>query len=436
MAQAEIITAESDWLGRLVRVLLVFRALILLITVLLLPPAQRTPAVGVLTILAAALSYVPLRYWPRIGRSVSRHPAYLAVEVVIATLILAAAGARSSFFFFTLGTAALAGVVYGRRGAIPFSLLLIVAYEFVAYEGLPSLHPLHDAQSVVFAPLLYPIALIAGIAARELVERGVRVELELRDRTEALGAERERLRVARELHDSLAKTVEGLAMTASVLPSRCERNPSAAAELARSLAEDARHAAVEARALMSDLRPAAFELPLAQAVRERAEGFAQRACIEVDVSCDTDGTPELSTISTHEVMRILGEALANAVRHGGATHVAVTLGIEGDGLVLRVADDGAGLSDDIDFDRLKAAGHYGLAGMDERARSIGGTLELQPRAGGGAVVTARVPLGSGVPSSDGTPPEDGIAPAGSRRPALRLARFARGGRAGSARMRA
>lgn len=428
-AEPAIITAESDWIGRLVRVLLVFRALILLITLLLLPAAQRTPAVGVLTIVAAALSYLPLRYWPRIGRWVSRHPAYLAVEVLIATLILAAAGARSSFFFFTLGTAALAGVVYGRRGAIPFSALLIAAYELVANAGLPSGHPLHDAQSVVFAPLLYPIALIAGIAARELVERGVRAELELRTQTEVLGAERERLRVARELHDSLAKTVEGLAMTASVLPSRCERDPRAAAELARGLAEDARRAAVEARALMSDLRPAAVELPLAQAVRERAAGFAQRAGIEVEVRCDMDGMPEPSTTGMHELVRILGEALANAVRHGGATHVAVSLGREGDGVVLRVADDGSGLPDGIDFDRLKAAGHYGLAGMDERARSIGGTLEVSPGATGGVVVIAHVPVA-------GAQSEDGVATAGSRRAGIRLSRFARGRRAGSARMRA
>lgn len=435
MPEAAIIAAESDWIGRLVRVLLVFRALILLITLLLLPAAQRTPAVGLLTIVAAALSYIPLRYWPRIGRSVSRHPAYLAVEVLIATLILAAAGARSSFFFFTLGTAALAGVVYGRRGAIPFSLLLIAAYEFVANEGLPTGHPLHDAQSVVFAPLLYPLALIAGIAARELVERGVRVELELRDRTEALGAERERLRVARELHDSLAKTVEGLAMSASVLPSRCERDPSAAADLARSLAEDARHAAVEARALMSDLRPAAVELPLSVAVRERAEGFAERAGIEVEVRCDTDGMREPSaTTGTHELVRILGEALANAVRHGGATRVTVWLGREEDWLVLRVADNGGGLPEGVDFERLKAAGHYGLAGMDERARSIGGTLELQRGADGGGVVTVRVPVAGGAP------PDDGAAPERSRQPAVGLSRLVLGRRAarraGSARMRA
>ena len=428
MPEAAGITAESDWIGRLVRVLLVFRALILLITVLLLPSAQRTFGVGVLTIAAAVLSYVPLRYWPRISHSISRHPIYLAVEVLIATLILAAAGARSSFFFFTLGTAALAGVVYGRRGAIPFSALLIAAYELVANEGLPSGHPLHDAQSIVFAPLLYPIAVIAGIAARELVERGVRVEAELRNQTEVLGAERERLRMARELHDSLAKTVEGLAMTASVLPARCERDPSAAAKLARTLAEDARRAAVEARALMSDLRPAASELPLAQAVRERAEGFAERAGIEVEVNCTTDGIAKLSTAGGHEVLRILGEALANAVRHGGATRVSVSLGLEPDGIVLRVADDGRGLPDAVDFERLKAAGHYGLAGMDERARSIGGTLELAPSAEGGTVVTARVPI-------DGAAPPEGDV---SRwhRSVVRLPRFARRRRAASARMRA
>ena len=184
-------------------------------------------------------------------------------------------------------------------------------------------------------------------------------------------------------------------MTASVLPSRCERDPSAA-RVARSLAEDARQAAVEARALMSDLRPGASDLPLAQAVRERAEGLRRGPgsgrCARRHGRHPGASGRRRSTSS----LRILGEALANAFRHGGATHVAVSLGHEGDGLVLRVADDGGGLPDGVDFDRLKAAGHFGLAGMDERARSIGGTLELTPSAGGGAIVTARVPVGAGA----------------------------------------
>ena len=422
---------QREWIGRLVRVLLVFRALTLLVTVLSLHSDQRTPIVSIAVILAVVMSYVPLRHWDRIGPTLSRHPAYLALEVLLATLILAAAGAHSSFFYFTLGTAVLAGVVYGRRGAIPFSALLIALYELVALEGFPTLHPLHDVQSVVFAPLLYPVAVAAGIAARETVERGVRTEMLLHERTEALGAERERLRMARELHDSLAKSVEGLAMSASVLPGRCEKNPARAAELARGLAADARQAAIEARALMSDLRPGGEdELPLADAIRARAQGFAERFGVSVRFACD-GAIVEPAHGAKHELLRILGEALANAVRHGQAANVAVSLARDGDTQVLRVRDDGVGLPGPVDYEALKAGGHYGLAGMHERARAIRAVLAIEGQPDAGTVVTVRVPVADASPDAD---EREGVAP---RRyaTALRAIRLRRG-RPGSARIRA
>ncbi len=422
---------QREWIGRLVRVLLVFRALTLLVTVLSLHSDQRTPIVSIAVLLAVVVSYVPLRHWDRIGPTLARHPAYLALEVLLATLILAAAGAHSSFFYFTLGTAVLAGVVYGRRGAIPFSALLIALYELVALEGFPTLHPLHDLQSVVFAPLLYPVAVAAGIAARETVERGIRTEMLLHERTEALGAERERLRMARELHDSLAKSVEGLAMSASVLPGRCEKNPARAAELARGLAADARQAAIEARALMSDLRPdGEDELPLADAIRARAKGFAERFGVSVRFECD-DGIVEPAHEAKHEILRILGEALANAARHGQAANVAVSLALDGDTLVLRVRDDGVGLPGPVDYEALKAGGHYGLAGMHERARAIRGSLRIEGQPDAGTVVTVRVPVADASLDAD---ERDGVAP---RRyaTALRAIRLRRGG-PGSARIRA
>ncbi len=407
---------SEQWLGRLVRVLLLFRSLVLLITLATLPRGQQKPAVAVLVLAAVILTYIPLRYWDRVSSSLRRHPAYLGLEVVLATVILAAAGARSPFFYFTLGTAALAGVIYGRRGAIPFSLLLAAGYEWVAREGFPNLHPLHGLQSLMFAPLLYPAAVLAGIAAREVVERGVVTESLLRERTEALATEQERVRVARELHDSLAKTVEGLAMTASVLPKRCERDPAAAAELARQLVTDARQAALEARALMSDLRPTEAEMPLLDAVRGRAESMALRSGVEIRVegeSPDAEPAPERK----HELLRILGEALINAVRHGGAAHVTVSLINDGPGTCLSIADDGCGLDEPVDFERLKAAGHFGLAGMHERARGAGGTLTVDARADRGTVVTVRLP--------------DAERSARSRRPSSRL-RWRLGRRAGAA----
>lgn len=389
---AENTNITNEWLGRLVRVLLVFRCLVLLVTVVLLPAKQHSAVIGIAVIIAALISYVPLRHWNRIAPSLSRHPAYLASEVALATLILAAAGARSSFFYFTLATAALAGVVYGRRGALPFSALLIAAYELVALEGLPDLHPIHDVQSIVFVPMLYPAALAAGVAARELVERGAQTEALLRDRTEDLAAERERLRVARELHDSLAKTVEGLSMSASMLPARCERDPVVAARVARQLAEDARQAAVEARSLMSGLRTPVAELPLADAVRRRVEGFGARSGIAVGFDGGGLGSlGELPSKVKHELLRILSEALNNAQRHSGASSVSVSLENDVDGLVLSVSDDGAGLPAPVDIDALKADGHFGLAGMQERARTIGAKLSVDSAPAGGTTVAVRLP---------------------------------------------
>lgn len=384
------------------RVLVVFRSFVLLVTIILMPSREYTLLVAATSLLAVALSYVLLKHWARIGPSVSRHPAYLAVELMLATLILGAAGARSPFFFFTLGTAALAGVVYGRRGALPFSAVLIALYELVALEGFPTMRPLHDLQSVIFVPLLYPVAVLAGVAAQELVARGVELDALLRERTEALVAEQERLSVARELHDSLAKTVEGLAMTASVLPRRCERDPAGAAALARGLVDDARQAALEARVLMSGLR-SDTETTFVEALRRRATMLGERSGIAVRVVCETpEHSDAIPATAQHELLRILGEAVINGVRHGAARSVTVSVAQTAGELRLSVADDGCGLAMPVDFDALKAEGHFGLAGMRERAEAIGGELIADNGARGGATLAVRVPLGAAQAPGDGS----------------------------------
>ena len=292
-------------------------------------------------------------------------------------------------------------MIYGRRGAIPFAALLVVLYELVAALGLPTMQPHLGITIVLFEPLLYPVAIVAGISARESVERGVRAEALLLERSEALSAERERLRMARELHDSLAKTVEGLAMTASILPSRCRRDPDAAAELAGGLAADARQAALEARMLMSDLRPqTGAKLPVGEALRRRAEVLAERTGVELEFEDSAGaGEIELPAQRTHELSRIVGEAVSNAVTHGGAGRVEVSLDSDAEGdLVVSVSDDGDGLREPVDVEKLKAAGHFGVAGMYERARAIGGRLRIQ-RGERGVAVSVRVP----VESDDGEP---------------------------------
>jgi signal transduction histidine kinase len=146
--------------------------------------------------------------------------------------------------------------------------------------------------------------------------------------------------------------------------------------------------------LMSDLRPqSGAQVAVGEVLRRRAEVLAERTGVELEFA-DSAGAGEIQLPAqrTHELSRIVGEAVSNAVTHGGAGRVEVSLdsGAEGE-LVVSVSDDGDGLPEPVDVEQLKAAGHFGVAGMYERARSIGGRLRIQ-RGERGLAVSVRVPV--------------------------------------------
>src|SRR5215218_4395449 len=81
-------------------------------------------------------SYLPLRRWQWIGPTLMRHPLLLGADVAFAVVMLALMGTTSPFFYFTVGTAMLAGILYGGRGAVVFSVLLVLGYwAVVALEA-------------------------------------------------------------------------------------------------------------------------------------------------------------------------------------------------------------------------------------------------------------------------------------------------------------
>jgi signal transduction histidine kinase len=207
--------------------------------------------------------------------------------------------------------------------------------------------------------------------------------------------------VAREMHDSLAKTIEGLAMTAMALPRRCERDPQAAAALATILAADAQRAALEARALMTGLRIDG-EGGLVQKLRARAEALSSRSGVTISVDCcDETAVANLSDDVQHELVRIFGEAVLNAVNHGGASRVRVVLTPRPFGLrqlVMSISDDGCGIDGPVDLEALRAAGHFGLVGMAERATSFGGALTYGTADEGGLMIDVNVPRAQARPA--------------------------------------
>jgi signal transduction histidine kinase len=271
--------------------------------------------------------------------------------------------------------------------------MLIAGYAYAVYIRVHIDDMTVDFRTVVVLPALYPLVAVAGAGARRLLDRQAAAEeaLAVQERTLAAQAERERL--ARDMHDSLAKTVHGIGFAALALSRRIELDPPGAVADARQLAEDARTAAQEARELLSGLRGRDdAELPLPTAIRSEAGRWGERTGTLIGGSLDDVGP--LPSLALRELRWILKEALANVERYAHATRVDVHLRRLGDRVVLTVADDGAGFEPPEDLDELQGVGSFGLSGMRERARLAGGELSVESEPGDGTVISVWVPAGA------------------------------------------
>ena len=215
-------------------------------------------------------------------------------------------------------------------------------------------------------------------ANQQLAEYAARVE-EL-----TLAAERQRM--ARELHDTLSQGVAGLVLQLEAVKAHLEagRGERAVAIIDQSLAR-ARSTLVESRAAIDDLRAIPAGLP--EAVRVNAERFTRVTGIPCELSLVLGDTVPSPQAGDH-LLGILNEALANITRHAQASQVWVKLEAKGNHLELEIRDDGKGFDPEIET----GAGHYGLLGMRERARLVGGTLEIESGTGRGTDIRLVVPI--------------------------------------------
>lgn len=381
--------AHAERLGAVVRAILDLRLFAAAVTLLYLPTVAESTTVIVLALLVSLLaSFVPLMLWRQICDSVLRHPTWLAVDLLLSVAVLTLAGPESPFFLATLGTAALAGIIYGVPGAAVFCGLLLLGWAAVLELRPAGADDLSAFQAAVTLPALYPLCAAAGAAVRRLLDEQARTERSLLAAQHASAVAAERARVAREMHDSVGKTLHGIALSASALAARAQRDPGGASDAARELAGAAGVAAAEARELIGDLRAddldAALHETLAAAARAWAEASGLR--LELDVR-----PVEAGADARYEILAIAREALRNVERHAQAGCVRVALEPLDGRIRLSVVDDGRGLPADHDDDALVAAGHFGLLGMRERAERIGGELAVCAAEGRGTALTALLP---------------------------------------------
>jgi signal transduction histidine kinase len=222
---------------------------------------------------------------------------------------------------------------------------------------------------------------------------------------EELTISRERNRMARELHDTLAHSLSALTVQLEAVRTLWATQPDKAERILEQADETARLGLAEARRALQALRASLLEeLGLIAAIRRLAEDAAQAAGTQLTLSLPDQLAPSVSLGVEQGVYRIAQETLENIVRHACARTIFVRLEGAGDGLRLTIEDDGAGLDtealptlDDEMGDRL------GIRGMQERARLINGQLEISSRPGEGTRVTLAVPT-EGRPT-EGRPTE-------------------------------
>ncbi|MFI6287014.1 sensor histidine kinase [Streptomyces sp. NPDC051018] len=359
-------------------------------------PGPASWLVGAAVLVTFMTSYVLLRDWERFGPVLLRHPWLLGADMTFGALLLITASPDSTLAYVTICTPLLAGLISGWRGAAVFavlqSLIIAAAYAVNAHADarftallLPGLCVLSGAMGSTLRNLMLGF----GAAGQALTEARARLAV-----GEAI--EEERARLAREMHDSVAKTLHGLALAADGLAGSADRmDPLTVRHQAELVARSARRAAAESRELLSDLRRGYGidgGVDIVAELAARTDDFARRAGVRAGFTRIGEARAVPVPIA-RQVLTVAAEAMENAHRHGRAARLDVSAGVVGDLLRVSVYDDGTGLPPGTTLEGLRRAGHFGLVGMVERAASIGARIRIgRGRAEKGTEVLLELPV--------------------------------------------
>ena len=319
------------------------------------------------------------------------------VQVMVANLLLIVVATVAAVLVAgrgDLGNDSPAGIVLGFAVA-----LTILVNVFVLARRLAPLERLADEMERV--DLSRPASKVSDADRLAGPEEVRRLEESFRRMLERLETERrrsasaaleaqeqERARIARDLHDEVNQSLTGLLLRLEA--ARSKAPPELAGELAETRAV-ANQAMEELVALARQLRPTALDdLGLTAALASQAEELERQSGIATSFGAAGDFS-DLADEVQLVLYRVAQEALANTSRHAGAESVVVRLALQDARVELTVSDDGSGFA----FD--DAGGGLGIEGMRERARLIGGELNIESRPGVGTRVRLVIdPLPSGV----------------------------------------
>jgi PAS domain S-box-containing protein len=285
--------------------------------------------------------------------------------------------------------------VFWRRDRTPF------AVEYTS-------HPILDGEEVRGAVITFVDITERKRAADALQRAKDELELRVAERTRELSdavgqlrelsayseqvREDERTRIAREVHDELGSLLVALKMDVNWLDKRLgeqrARDPEAAQDMrermrckCQNMSRLIENAVDNVGRIITDLRPSILDHQgLWAALEWQAQEFVQSAELALDWDMQVDHAPDLPEPATIAVFRIFQEMLSNVGRHAEASSVAIRIAADARQLVISVRDDGCGAAPEA----FEAPTAYGVMGMRERARHLGGRIEIESRPGVGS----------------------------------------------------
>lgn len=378
--------AVSAWTRRHVVVADTSLALLVLVCVtpqLVFHARTNNPSFG-LYLGGSLLLVVPL-IWRR------RHPVSTFAVVAVVALVLwfldirLAAEASLLLCLFTVAAR------YPMRVACLAAGICGVGAALTAARGPNGLSPV-DAFAILSAFILATLMSGAYVrnrreAVAELTERAARLGRE-RDQQAVIAAERERTRIAREMHDVIAHSLSVMITFSDAAALKAQRHPDRAADAMRQVSATGREALDETRRLLGVLRAdgdvGRRPQPGIGDVDELVERLRTAGLVaELTRTGEMDAVPPGIGVTVYRVAR---EAVTNVLKHAGpVTTVRVDIAVEGEAVTILVRDDGRGTGPDRQGDGR------GLLGMRERVALHGGSVRAGPDPQGGWTVRARLP---------------------------------------------
>jgi len=287
---------------------------------------------------------------------------------------------------------------YRFRVAVFFSLVTLLVDHSLALRVMAHSSPL-EVDYMGFLVIRTIMCLVIGYAVSRLMTaqreqrralRQANAELAHYASTlEQLATSRERNRLARELHDTLAHTLSGMAVQLEAVKTLWDTDSTHARVMLEQSLTATRSGLTETRRALQALRAAPLQdLGLVLAVRALAESIAAQTGTTLtwrgpDTAQGAARVENLSPDVEQCVYRVAQESLENVSRHAGAKHLTVQLTQDKGRLTLQVSDDGCG----FDLSKARTNDHrLGLSGMQERAEMIGGILQVESQLGCGTTV--------------------------------------------------